>query len=189
MGFFLSAVGRVDRTEYYDFFSLFQAAVPFWLIRQPWVATGPRNLARSTFCLKSTIKPLRLHLKLPLLTFLLSVEELANSGLWGIEAFSSEIDYTNHDIIRDLAKRNHLVMTGGSDNHGTLKVGIRCCPQQARSFTRCCVSSSARYRVTPSWARCIVQAKRLTGSSSTGPALVCAKVMDCVKTCEGLDLE
>lgn len=50
------------------------------------------------------------------------VPELARSGLWGIEAFSSEIDEANHAVIERLARQNNLVMTGGSDNHGTLKV-------------------------------------------------------------------
>ena len=48
--------------------------------------------------------------------------ELARNGLWGIEAFSSEIDQENHEIIAKLAEENNLVMTGGSDNHGSLKV-------------------------------------------------------------------
>lgn len=51
------------------------------------------------------------------------VPELARNGLWGIEAFSSEIDQENHDIIAKVARENNLVMTGGSDNHGSLKVG------------------------------------------------------------------
>eukprot|EP00730_Choanoeca_flexa_P001379 TRINITY_DN10609_c0_g1_i4.p1 TRINITY_DN10609_c0_g1~~TRINITY_DN10609_c0_g1_i4.p1 ORF type:complete len:410 (+),score=65.74 TRINITY_DN10609_c0_g1_i4:165-1394(+) len=50
------------------------------------------------------------------------VEELAANGLWGIEAFSSEIDEDNNAVIQLLAKRHNLVMTGGSDNHGSLKI-------------------------------------------------------------------
>ena len=50
------------------------------------------------------------------------VGELAAAGLWGIEAFSSEIDGENHAIIADLALQHGLVMTAGSDNHGSLKV-------------------------------------------------------------------
>jgi len=50
------------------------------------------------------------------------VPELARNGLWGIEAFSSEIDQENHEIIAKLAEENNLVMTGGSDNHGSLKI-------------------------------------------------------------------
>merc|ERR1712146_140493 len=53
------------------------------------------------------------------------VEDLAAAGLWGIEAFSSEIDADNHALIAELAKRHHLVMTGGSDNHGSLKIYAR----------------------------------------------------------------
>jgi hypothetical protein len=51
------------------------------------------------------------------------VADLASVGLWGIEAFSSEIDEANHNVIEGLAKAHNLVMTGGSDNHGHLKVG------------------------------------------------------------------
>jgi len=43
------------------------------------------------------------------------------AGLWGIEGYSSEISPENHILIEELAKTNGLVMTGGSDNHGTLK--------------------------------------------------------------------
>lgn len=43
------------------------------------------------------------------------------AGLWGIEGFSSEISPENHLLIEELATANGLVMTGGSDNHGTLK--------------------------------------------------------------------
>lgn len=44
------------------------------------------------------------------------------AGLWGLEAYSSEIDEDNHAFIHQLASENGLQMTGGSDNHGTLKV-------------------------------------------------------------------
>eukprot|EP00050_Salpingoeca_kvevrii_P021872 m.116934 g.116934 ORF g.116934 m.116934 type:complete len:418 (-) comp9513_c0_seq1:376-1629(-) len=47
---------------------------------------------------------------------------LAAEGLWGIEAFSSEISAEDHLRIHELAKDNNLQITGGSDNHGTLKV-------------------------------------------------------------------
>eukprot|EP00045_Choanoeca_perplexa_P007467 m.68100 g.68100 ORF g.68100 m.68100 type:complete len:410 (+) comp14096_c0_seq2:162-1391(+) len=50
------------------------------------------------------------------------VEDLVEHGLWGIEAFSSEIDEANHKVIEGLAKTHNLVMTGGSDNHGRLKI-------------------------------------------------------------------
>eukprot|EP01147_Barroeca_monosierra_P007283 gene7283-7668_t len=50
------------------------------------------------------------------------VGDLVSAGLWGIEAFSSEIDEENHDIISNLANKYDLVMTAGSDNHGTLKI-------------------------------------------------------------------
>eukprot|EP00054_Salpingoeca_dolichothecata_P014480 m.81844 g.81844 ORF g.81844 m.81844 type:complete len:141 (+) comp21011_c0_seq1:1169-1591(+) len=49
------------------------------------------------------------------------VPELAKAGLWGLEAFSSEINLENHLKIHQLADDNHLAITGGSDNHGTLK--------------------------------------------------------------------
>ena len=50
-----------------------------------------------------------------------SIKALAAGGLWGIEGFSSEISAENHLLIEDLANENGLAMTGGSDNHGTLK--------------------------------------------------------------------
>ncbi len=51
---------------------------------------------------------------------------LAEGGLWGIEAYSSEISEENHDAIAELAAVNNLQVTGGSDNHGTLKVRGSC---------------------------------------------------------------
>lgn len=51
-----------------------------------------------------------------------SLADLKTGGLWGIEAFSSEIDSDNHSKIVALAIANGLQVTGGSDNHGTLKV-------------------------------------------------------------------
>jgi len=39
-----------------------------------------------------------------------------------VRRYSSEIDAENHLIIERLTKENGLVMTGGSDNHGSLKV-------------------------------------------------------------------
>eukprot|EP00053_Salpingoeca_punica_P018168 m.177123 g.177123 ORF g.177123 m.177123 type:complete len:424 (-) comp17374_c1_seq1:355-1626(-) len=47
--------------------------------------------------------------------------DLKAAGLWGIEAFSSEISATDHNRIHSLATRLGLRMTGGSDNHGSLK--------------------------------------------------------------------
>ncbi len=46
---------------------------------------------------------------------------LADAGLWGIEAFSSEISAEHHAVIVAIAREYHLHLTGGSDNHGTLK--------------------------------------------------------------------
>ncbi|EGD79625.1 hypothetical protein PTSG_10473 [Salpingoeca rosetta] len=54
--------------------------------------------------------------------FVDKVGDLAAAGLWGIEAFSSEIDEENHAIIAGLAQKYNLVMTAGSDNHGSLKI-------------------------------------------------------------------
>ena len=54
--------------------------------------------------------------------FLPTFDDLVAAGLWGIEGYSSEIDAANHLLIEDLANHHHLKMTGGSDNHGTLKV-------------------------------------------------------------------
>ena len=46
---------------------------------------------------------------------------LVEAGLWGLEAFSSEIDQKNHELLMALAEQHGLAVTGGSDNHGTLK--------------------------------------------------------------------
>jgi hypothetical protein len=89
--------------------------------------------------------------------------ELARKGLWGIEAFSSEIDQENHDIIAKVARENNLVMTGGSDNHGSLKVGERHTYVLQEPQTRLLTPVLpfpwfARFRSTQSWARCIARA-------------------------------
>jgi len=49
------------------------------------------------------------------------LKTLKQAGLWGIEAFSSEIDEKNNKQILQLAAEVGLETTGGSDNHGTLK--------------------------------------------------------------------
>jgi hypothetical protein len=49
------------------------------------------------------------------------IPDLKAAGLWGLEAYSSEINEENHKLIVRLAQDNKLVQTGGSDNHGTLK--------------------------------------------------------------------
>ncbi len=51
--------------------------------------------------------------------------ELANAGLWGIEAFSAEIDADGHAELVRLAADYGLRITGGSDSHGRLKVYAR----------------------------------------------------------------
>lgn len=50
------------------------------------------------------------------------LKNLVTRGLWGIEAFSPEISPEDHVLIHNLADLYSLNMTGGSDNHGTLKV-------------------------------------------------------------------
>lgn len=54
--------------------------------------------------------------------FAANVPALAAGGLWGLEAWSSEISSDDHDFIMALAQTNSLTATGGSDNHGRLKV-------------------------------------------------------------------
>ncbi len=54
------------------------------------------------------------------------IADLAAAGLWGIEAFSSEISESSHEAIASFAAANNLQLTGGSDNHGTLKVRQSC---------------------------------------------------------------
>ena len=56
--------------------------------------------------------------------FATKLADLKAAGLWGIEGYSSEVDATNHDAIVKLAGVFKLVVTGGSDNHGTLKVAL-----------------------------------------------------------------
>lgn len=53
------------------------------------------------------------------------IADLAAAGLWGIEAFSSEISESSHEAIASFAAANNLQLTGGSDNHGTLKAYAR----------------------------------------------------------------
>ena len=50
---------------------------------------------------------------------------LALAGLWGVEAYSSEIDEKGHTEIARLAARHGLRVTGGSDSHGRLKTYAR----------------------------------------------------------------
>lgn len=59
-------------------------------------------------------------------TFGPAIPSLAATGLWGIEAFSSEIDSDNHAAIARYAAESGLHTTGGSDNHGSLKVRGPC---------------------------------------------------------------
>eukprot|EP00808_Paulinella_micropora_P020456 g32614.t1 len=54
-------------------------------------------------------------------TFGPALGELAKAGLWGVEAFSSEISATDHEQLHSLATQYGLAETGGSDSHGTLK--------------------------------------------------------------------
>lgn len=53
------------------------------------------------------------------------VPGLAAAGLWGIEAFSAEIDSAGHTALAELAQTHSLRLTGGSDSHGRLKVYAR----------------------------------------------------------------
>ncbi len=62
------------------------------------------------------------------------IPDLVKDGLWGLEAVSSEVNEENHGIIAELAEKNGLQMTGGSDNHGTLKAGSLQHPPTARRF-------------------------------------------------------
>eukprot|EP00501_MAST-03F_sp_TOSAG23-6_P002088 GSMAST32.ASY1.ANO1.2181.1 assembled CDS len=55
------------------------------------------------------------------LKFAPSLSQLKKIGLWGIEAFSSEINENNNKRLVELAKQLGLEITGGSDSHGTLK--------------------------------------------------------------------
>uniref|UniRef100_A0A0G4HHV0 Polymerase/histidinol phosphatase N-terminal domain-containing protein n=1 Tax=Chromera velia CCMP2878 TaxID=1169474 RepID=A0A0G4HHV0_9ALVE len=61
--------------------------------------------------------------ELPLWEALLrsQAEELKNAGLWGLEAFSSGIKEENSLKILEIAQKMGFAVTGGSDNHGTLK--------------------------------------------------------------------
>jgi hypothetical protein len=50
---------------------------------------------------------------------------LVAAGLWGVEAFSAEIDALGHAALAELAAAHGLRLTGGSDSHGRLKVYAR----------------------------------------------------------------
>jgi hypothetical protein len=54
--------------------------------------------------------------------FATKLADLKAAGLWGIEGYSSEVDMDNHFAIEKMASAFKLVVTGGSDNHGSLKV-------------------------------------------------------------------
>lgn len=54
--------------------------------------------------------------------FATKLADLKAAGLWGIEGYSSEVNSDNHFAINKLAQTFGLTVTGGSDNHGTLKV-------------------------------------------------------------------
>lgn len=53
------------------------------------------------------------------------VPGLAAAGLWGVEAFSAEIDAAGHLALAELASTHGLRLSGGSDSHGRLKVYAR----------------------------------------------------------------
>ncbi|MCI0488051.1 MAG: PHP domain-containing protein [Blastocatellia bacterium] len=53
------------------------------------------------------------------------VEDLAALGLDGIEAVYSRHSQDQRDMYAEMAERHHLLITGGSDYHGTYKPDIR----------------------------------------------------------------
>jgi hypothetical protein len=53
------------------------------------------------------------------------VEELAGMGRAGLEAIYGRYDPEQREGLRALAARQGLVVTGGSDHHGTYKPDLR----------------------------------------------------------------
>ena len=51
-------------------------------------------------------------------------ENLADQGLGGIEAYNSCQNRTEAELYKKIAKRFHLIVTGGSDFHGANKPGV-----------------------------------------------------------------
>ncbi len=77
--------------------------------------------------------------RMPLMTGGRRLPALRDAGLWGIEGFSSEVNSDNHKTIAALATQHNLVVTGGSDNHGTLKVrGAVCITARGVARRECC---------------------------------------------------
>jgi hypothetical protein len=86
-------------------------------------------------------------------TFATKLADLKEAGLWGIEGFSSEVNSDNHGAIEKIAQSLKLVVTGGSDNHGSLKV---CAPCMQCFLVNWCVDWCPDWtRLTRSWEMCI----------------------------------
>jgi hypothetical protein len=58
-----------------------------------------------------------------------TMPEMRRLGMWGIETYSSEINEADNKKIDNIAWGFKMIRTGGSDNHGSLKVWQRasCC--------------------------------------------------------------
>lgn len=53
--------------------------------------------------------------------------ELAEAGFVGLEAFYARYNRDDRAMLREIAQRNGLVATGGTDYHGTVKAGLSVC--------------------------------------------------------------
>jgi hypothetical protein len=106
---------------------------------------------------------------------------LANAGLFGLEAFSAEISAENHALIRSLAEKHQLHLTGGSDNHGSLKVRWLGC--------LCIVNvqyTSGVCRCMRIWATCTARAVRCMRRSTSGRGWAGSKATRCGSTIKTL---
>ena len=86
--------------------------------REPQFAEGVEKI-RNAGGIASLAHPVRVHGDVPAL-----MPELCDAGLDAIEAYHS--DHTPHDVALylELARRHGLLVTGGSDFHGSVKPGI-----------------------------------------------------------------
>jgi len=87
--------------------------------REPSFAEGVERI-RNAGGIASLAHPVRVRGDVPAL-----MPELCAVGLNAIEAYHSDHQSADTELYLDLAKRYGLLVTGGSDYHGSLKPGIR----------------------------------------------------------------
>jgi predicted metal-dependent phosphoesterase TrpH len=86
--------------------------------REPQFAEGVERI-RNAGGIASLAHPVRVRGNVPEL-----LPELCESGLNAIEAYHSDHEPSDTELYLELAKRYGLLVTGGSDYHGTVKPGV-----------------------------------------------------------------